>query len=403
MLTYLSTYRWHGVDSNGMLVKGAHIINNAKTLQTWLGEQDITLIDYKRKITLKFSNENKKLTKKQLHQIIYELALLLDSGINITQAIILLSNSYQYHSQLQSVLLTTQVYLEKGYRFSEALKMQKIYNDLIIITIDAGEKTNTLCKTLKELAAYQERMLKIHSQLLRALSYPIAVMSISFLITLIMLLFVVPQFKTIFHDFGSRMPIITHIIVWCSDFLKQKFMLLIAFIGTISLLAVVFYKKNKRYQQWSQKIITKLPIVKQVLTTAMLARWAQMTTTILHAGINIHEALEITSSCIGITFYEHSLRLAIEKIKAGQSLKQSLSSTALFPERVIELIAIGESSGNLIAMFAQIAKSYQQQFDLIVDKLGKWLEPAIMIILAILIGGIVIAMYLPIFQIGAAL
>lgn len=393
-------FSWRAVDADGMCVVGKTVSKNKRALKKELEDSHLTLLSAKTKTNISISLSRKTIKPQTQHDFIGELATLLRTNINISHALTLLNNTYKQDSDMQSIIRKTQQYLEQGMSFADALSKQHLFDTITIAMIKTGEQTGTLGNTLVELAQYQEKMNKIRSQLLRALSYPLIVLCASLCITLALLLFVVPQFESIFSDFGAQLPLLTRIIVDCANLITQQWysVVCIAMLGVI--LPVLCYRHSSTFQRGMQSILKRAPLLGSIINTAMLARWSQMTTTTLRSGIPIHQALEATSSCIGLAYYQRALEKTVMHIKSGLSLQQALIQVDIFPQRIVEMISIGEATGNLDAMFQQITLTYQEQFDSLIEHLSKWLEPVIMIILAALIGTIIIAMYLPVFQIG---
>ncbi len=393
-------FSWRAVDASGMCVIGKHVSKNLSTLKKELQDKDLTLLSIKQQTDISISFSQKTTKSQSQHNFIREIATLLRTNININHALILLNSAYQQDGDMQSIINTTQQHLEQGISFADALSKQNLFDTITIAMIKTGEQTGTLGNTLIELAQYQEKINKIRSQLLRALSYPLIVLCASLCITLALLLFVVPQFESIFSDFGAQLPLLTRIIVSCANLITQQWYVVLIIVLLSIIMPVFYYRHSSTFQQGLQHALKHTPLISPIINTAMLARWSQMTATTLRAGVPIHQALEATASCIGLTYYQRALETAVMHLKSGLSLQQALIQVDIFPQRIVEMISIGEATGNLDAMFQQITLTYQEQFDSLIENLSKWLEPVIMIILAALIGTIIIAMYLPVFQIG---
>ena len=267
----------------------------------------------------------------------------------------------------------------------------------------AGEQSGALETLLDKIATYKEKTEAIKKKIKKALTYPAAVLVVAVVVTTILLIFVIPQFEDLFQGFGADLPTFTRMVVDLSEFVRDQGWLLLIIIFAAGYSYLWTKKRSRRLREIEDKILLKLPIVGSILEKSAIARYARTLSTMFAAGVPLVEALESVAGATGNIVYEIGVLQMKDEVSTGQRLQQSMENTDLFPNMVIQMIAVGEESGSLDEMSAKVADFYEEDVDNAVDNLSSLLEPMIMAILGVLVGGLVVAMYLPIFKMGAVI
>ena len=399
--TATKIFEWQGLTKTGQKVNGEQAAINIFYAKALLRTQGITPVKVRLKRTLLFTHREKKIKAVDIAFFTRQLATLLAAGIPMVQALELIATS-QSNTTLEGVIIHIKTAVESGCTLTDALrKYPQYFNALYCNLIATGEQSGALENILHRIASYKEKTEILKSNIKKALLYPSAVLSVAMIVTTILLIFVVPQFETLFNGFGSHLPTFTLGVIALSKAL-QKYGLL-AFI--ILLCTVTFTKiairKSMRIAKCFDKFLLQIPIIGHILENAIIARFTRTLAITFAAGIPLVDALRSVASASGnLVYYEAALRMR-DDISAGQSFYAAMKSTQLFPNRVSQMIKIGEESGSLDTMLHKISDFYEQQVDTAVDGLSGLLEPLIMVTLGLLIGGLVIAMYLPIFKLGS--
>jgi len=294
--------------------------------------------------------------------------------------------------------------VQAGSSFSAALqKNPQQFDSLFCNLIYAGEQSGCLELMLENIAVYKERLESLKSKVKKALIYPVAVIAIALIITVILLLFVVPQFKAIFQSFGAPLPALTCAVIAISDFIFHYgwLLLLIAFTGFIGLLH--YWKRSEKFRLAFDKAQLKIPIIGQILTKAAIARFARTLSITFAAGLPLADALLSVAGTTGNLLYQQATGKIQAEVATGQQLGRAMQLTQLFPTMTLQMVTIGEESGTLDKMLAKVADFYEAEVNNAVDSLSSLLEPMIMVILGVLIGSLVVALYLPIFKLGSVI
>ncbi|MGD8310002.1 MAG: type II secretion system F family protein, partial [Chromatiales bacterium] len=301
------------------------------------------------------------------------------------------------------LLLGIKTDIEGGSSLAEALSKHPLYfDDLFINLVEAGEHAGVLESLLHKIATYKEKTESLKGKIKKALFYPAAVILVAILVTAIIMIFVIPQFEQLFSSFGTDLPAFTRAVIDLSEFVQSWWWAML--IGVIAV-AIAFgrvWKRSRKFRHAVDKMLLKTPILGVILHKAALARFSRTLSTMFAAGVPLVEALESVSGATGNVVYSDAVLRMREDVATGQSLQLSMQQQTLFPHMVIQMVSIGEESGSLDSLLAKVADFYEEEVDNAVDALSSLLEPLIMVILGVLIGSLVIAMYLPIFQLGAA-
>ena len=331
-----------------------------------------------------------------------QLATMLSAGVPLVQAFDIIGKGHENPS-MQAMLLSIKADIEGGDTLAEALKKKPLYFDeLFCNLVEAGEHAGVLETLLDKIATYKEKTESMKKKIKKALTYPIAVIVVAFVVTAILLLFVVPVFEDMFKSFGADLPAFTRMVVNMSEWLKEWWWIVLGII-ILAVYGFIFFKKRSRpFNHFLDKTLLKVPVVGLILNKSAIARFARTLSTMSAAGVPLVDALQSVAGACGNIIYAEAVMKMREEVATGQRLQFAMSQAKLFPHMVQQMVAIGEESGSMDAMLAKVADFYEEEVDNLVDNLSSLMEPIIMVVLGILIGGLIVAMYLPIFKMGAA-
>jgi type IV pilus assembly protein PilC len=305
---------------------------------------------------------------------------------------------------MQKLILDIKVSVEGGSSLHESLAKHPLYfDDLYVNLVEAGEQAGALESLLDKVATYKEKTEALKKKIKKALFYPTAVLAVAVIVTLILLLFVIPQFEALFKGFGADLPAFTRMVIDLSKFVQEQGWWMGLLTGGAFFVFFYFKKRSRALREFLDRLSLKLPVIGPILTKAAIARFARTLSTMFAAGVPLVEAMESVAGATGNIVYENAVMRMRDEVATGQRLQRAMENTALFPNMVVQMIAVGEESGSLDAMSAKVAEFYELEVDSAVDGLSSLLEPLIMAILGVLVGGLVIAMYLPIFKLGAVI
>jgi len=397
----IQTFEWTGIDKQGKRVKGKIRSPELRDAQTELVKQGIAVIAINAKKEFSISFGQPKIKSKNILLFTRYLSTMLFAGLPILQALDIIAQD-QDNISMQSFVIALRNNIASGKTLAESFaEYPEIFGGLYCSLIKAGEKSGSLDKILKRLAHYLERSETLKGKIKKALIYPAAIITISLLVSSIMLIFVVPKFQDMFKTFGAQLPLFTRMVVKLSDFMQAYWwLLLIMIVGGIWGLKVAIRKYERvRYviDSWSLKLFIIGPILKK----AIIARYTRTMSTTLEAGMPINEAMESIKNVMGNIIYTNAVEKIREDVISGHQFSSSMAATNLFPNMVVQMISVGEASGSLAEMLNKVADYYEEEVNNIVDGLSSLLEPLIMVLLGVIIGGLVIAMYLPIFKMGS--
>jgi type IV pilus assembly protein PilC len=392
-------FDWVGINSLGLRVKGKLSALSAQDAQIQLSRRGIESIrinkDY---FALLF---NKGLKQSEVVLLLQYIATMLLAGVTLPQAINIILKDNPTRA-LQDLLLCCKEDLIQGKPFYTSLaKFPKYFNSLSIGLIKNSEETGTLDITLKKLADYQEKKLTSHINLRRALYYPIGVLALCAIVVVVLLIFIVPQFVTLFQTFNSKLPFCTQLVINVSKLVQDYGFVFIFTIVLVWIICSLFIKKSKKCSYGIELLKLKCPFFGKMLQKVIVARLIRTLSTTLSVGVPLMDALAALVSIANHPFYRQAIIKVRAEIAAGQSLHHAIHLVGVFPGRVVQLIAIGEEAGTLDQMLDKLACFYEEEVDYSMANLNKLVEPAIMIFLGSIIGFFVMTMYLPIFKLGA--
>jgi type IV pilus assembly protein PilC len=328
---------------------------------------------------------------------------MLAAGIPQVQAFEIVGHGHENPS-MQKLILSIKSDVEGGSALAEALSKNPLYfDDLFVNLVAAGEQAGALETLLDKIATYKEKTEAIKKKIKKALTYPAAVLVVAFVVTIILLIFVIPAFEDLFKGFGADLPAFTRMVIDLSVFVRTQGWIL-AMLGGAGVFMFFYFKKRSRaMRHFLDRMSLRFPIIGPILRKAAIARYARTLSTMFSAGVPLVEALESVAGATGNIVYEIGVLRMKDEVSTGQRLQQAMENTDLFPNMVIQMIAVGEESGSLDDMSAKVADFYEEDVDNAVDNLSSLLEPMIMAILGVLVGGLVVAMYLPIFKMGSVI
>lgn len=401
----MSVYIWEGKTKQGTIQKGEMEAASESFVRTQLQRQRI--IPSKIKAKPKDLLENiaflqPKVTENDLVIFTRQLATMIDAGLPLVQALDILS-SQQENKTLKKILIQVKEDVEGGATFSDALgNHPKVFDDLYVNLVTAGEMGGILDSILNKLSVYIEKALKLKKQVKGAMVYPASIMGVAVVVVIVLLVFVIPVFEKMFSEFGSALPVPTQIVIKISEFFKSAILYLIA--GSI--VFVIAFKKfysTERGKSIIDDLILKLPIVGPLVRKVAVARFSRTLGTMVSSGVPLLDGLDITAKTAGNKTVENAVFFAKAGISEGRTIAEPLAETNVFPPMVVRMISVGETTGALDAMLTKISDFYDDEVDAAVSTLTSLLEPMLMVFLGVILGGLVIAMYLPIFKMASAI
>lgn len=395
-----SVFVWEGTDKRGNRVKGESQGQNANQIKAELRRQGINPLKVKTKPKPLFGGR-KKITPKEIAIFSRQLATMMSSGVPLVQAFEIIGRGHENPS-MRDLILTVKNDVEGGISLADALRKHPLQFDLLMCNlVHAGEQAGILESLLDKIATYKEKTEAIKGKIKKAMFYPTAVIIVAFIITAILLIFVIPQFQNLFSSFGADLPALTLFVVNLSKVFTEWWWAIFGGLGLAIYGLLETKKRSVAFNEGMQRISLKIPIIGNILTKAAIARYARTLSTMFAAGVPLVEAMESVAGAVGNVVYGKAVLKMRDEVATGQSLQVSMNQSGIFPNMVVQMVAIGEEAGSLDAMLAKVADFYEEEVDNAVDGLSSLLEPLIMSILGILIGGLVIAMYLPIFKMGS--
>jgi type IV pilus assembly protein PilC len=395
----LEAFTYKGVNRRGKKVDGEIKGTSIAEVKALLRQQGITPSGVKKKPKSLFG-DGKRITALDIAIFTRQIATMLGAGVPLVQSIDLIANGAENKS-LRTLMQKISVKIQAGLPLSETLREHpKYFDELYCDLVKSGEASGALDAIFDRLAIYKEKAEALKSKIKKAMFYPIAVLVIAGIVTSILLIFVVPQFAEIFAGFGAELPAFTQFVLGISELMQAYWWVVLAGLIATFYLVKKTYNNNLIFRTWADGRIIKLPVIGNILNKAAVARYARTLSTTFAAGVPLIEALESAAGASGNEVYKNAILFIREEVSSGNQMHIAMKQTKQFPEMVIQMVAIGEESGALDSMLAKVANIYEQEVDDAVDGLTALLEPMIMAVLGVVIGGLIIAMYLPIFQMG---
>jgi type IV pilus assembly protein PilC len=390
---------WEGTDKKGKRIKGKMLAVSEAAVKADLRKQGVLAKRVTKERQL-FKN-GKKVNTADIALFARQLATMLQAGIPMVQCFDIIGNGHEKPS-MQKLVLAVKADVEGGTSLHESLAKHPLYfDDLFVNLVEAGEHAGALETLLDKIATYKEKTEALKKKIKKAMFYPAAVLAVAIIVTVILLVFVIPQFESLFKDFGADLPAFTQMVIDLSKFVQTQGWWMLVLLG-VGVYAFLYFKKRSRpMRQFLDRMLLKMPVMGPIIVKAAIARYARTLSTMFAAGVPLVEALTSVAGATGnIVFEDATLRIR-DEVATGQRLQTCMQATGLFPNMVIQMIAVGEESGSLDQMSGKVADFYEADVDAAVDAMSSLLEPLIMAILGVLVGGLVVAMYLPIFKLGA--
>jgi type IV pilus assembly protein PilC len=392
-------FAWVGMDKKGNKVSGKSLAPDEAALRADLRRQGIAINRVKKQSTA-FKGGGK-VKPEDIAVFSRQLATMLGAGIPLVQAFEIVGNGNDKPA-MQKLILDIKQDVEGGTSLHEALAKHPLhFDDLFVNLVEAGEQAGALETLLDKIATYKEKTEALKKKIKKALFYPAAVMVVAVIVTVILLLFVIPQFESLFKGFGADLPAFTQFVIDMSRWLQNNWYIFFGIIAGAFYVFFYFQKRSRAMREFLDRAMLKFPIIGPILYKGAVARFARTLSTMFAAGVPLVEALESVAGACGNIVFENAVLKMRDEVATGQRLQRAMENTGIFPNMVIQMIAVGEEAGALDAMSGKVATFYEAEVDNAVDSMSSLLEPLIMAILGVLVGGLVIAMYLPIFKLGA--
>ncbi|MGH8435308.1 MAG: type II secretion system F family protein [Pseudomonas sp.] len=395
-----STFSWEGTDKKGSKIKGESNDQNPALVKAQLRKQGINPTKVRKKSASLFG-AGKKIKPIDIALFARQMATMMKAGVPLLQSFEIIGEGLD-NPNMRKLVDDIKQHVAAGNSFASALRTRPLhFDDLFCNLVDAGEQAGALEDLLDRVATYKEKTEALKAKIKKAMNYPIAVVVVSVIVTCILLLKVVPQFESVFSNFGAELPAFTQLVVALSRGLSEWWYVFLA-----GLVGFVFSfseakKRSEKFRDWLDRTMLKTPIVGDIIYKSSVARYARTLATTFAAGVPLVEALDSVAGATGNIVFKNAVNKVKQDVTSGMQLNFSMRGTGVFPSMAIQMTAIGEESGALDMMLDKVASYYETEVDNAVDGLTALMEPMIMSVLGVLIGGLVIAMYLPIFQLGA--
>lgn len=395
----LEAFVWEGKDRKGNKSKGEMASANIALVKAQLRKQGIMPDKVKKKPKPLFGG-SKKITPFDIAMLTRQLATMMKAGVPLVQSFDIVADGLE-NKGLQELVMSIRNDISSGTGFAASLrKHPKHFDDLYCNLVESGEKAGALEQMLDRIATYLEKTELLKKKVKKAMTYPIAVIVVAIIVTAILLVKVVPQFESLFQGFGAELPVFTQFVVELSDWMqKWWFVVLIGIVGSIFLFKEA-RRRSPKFSDFVDKWVLKLPVVGEILDKSAVAKFGRVLSTTFAAGVPLVDALESVSGATGNAVYRDAVHNIKNEVSSGTQLQAAMRNQDIFPVMAVQLTAIGEESGNLDEMLGKVAEHYEAVVDDMVDNLTALMEPMIMAVLGVLVGGLIVAMYLPIFQMG---
>jgi type IV pilus assembly protein PilC len=391
-------FSWEGRDKRGARIKGKSLAPDEQALRAELRRQGVAPSRIRKQ---RQGRKGGKVNAGDIAVFARQLSTMLAAGIPLVQAFEIVGNGNDKPA-MQKLVLDIKADVEGGTSLHEALGKHPLYfDDLFVNLVQAGEQAGALESLLDKVATYKEKTEALKKKVKKALFYPAAVLAVAVIVTVVLLVFVIPEFESLYKGFGADLPAFTQFVIGLSKFVQHQG-IYIAMVTAGAVWAFIYFKKRSRaMREFLDRLTLKLPVIGPIMRKAAIARYARTLSTMFSAGVPLVEALDSVAGACGNIVYEKGVLAMRDEVATGQRLQRSMENTGLFPNMVNQMIAVGEESGSLDEMSGKVATFYEAEVDNAVDAMSSLLEPLIMVILGVLVGGLVIAMYLPIFKLGS--
>jgi type IV pilus assembly protein PilC len=390
-------FAWEGKDKSGKTVRGELRAGGEAVVNVTLRRQGIMVT----KVRKKSYRSGKRIKEKDISLFTRQLATMMKAGVPLLQAFDIVGKGHANPS-VSKLVLDLRADIETGTSLNQAFRKFPLYFDALFCNlVAAGEQAGILEDLLTRLAIYKEKTLAMKAKIKSALMYPISILAVAFIVTAVIMIWVVPAFKEVFASFGANLPAPTLFVMALSAFFVSWWYVIFGGLGLAIWFFFYTWKRSVPMQRAMDRFMLRIPIFGEVIRKATIARWTRTLSTMFAAGVPLVESLDSVGGAAGNAVYADATRRIQNEVSTGTSLTAAMQNADVFPNMVTQMVSIGEESGALDAMLAKVADFYEEEVDEAVAALSSLMEPAIMVILGVLIGGLVIAMYLPIFKLGS--
>ncbi|HCH0556637.1 type II secretion system F family protein [Pseudoxanthomonas winnipegensis] len=397
----LAVFVWEGTDKRGVKMKGEQEARNANLLRAELRSKGISPTTLKPKPKPLFGGAGKPIKPSDIAFFSRQMATMMKSGVPIVTSLEIIGGGHK-NPRMKKMLDSLRADIEGGSSLSEAIsKFPVQFDELYRNLVRAGEGAGVLETVLDTVASYKENIEALKGKIKKALFYPAMTIAVAVLVSAILLIFVVPTFEKVFADFGAELPAFTMMIIAASHVAVDYWWLAMIIIVGGGIAAVMAFKRSPKFQHFMDRVVLKLPVIGAIMHNSAIARFSRTLAVTFRAGVPLVEALDTIAGATGNTVYEHAVHRIKDDVSVGYPVNMAMKQVNLFPHMVIQMTAIGEEAGALDTMLYKVAEYYEQEVNNAVDALSSLIEPMIMVVLGILVGGMVIGMYLPIFKLGA--
>jgi len=392
---------WEGNDKRGKKMRGEQAARNANLVRADLRKQGITPTMVKPKPKPMFGGGGSRITPKDIAVFSRQIATMLKSGVPIVQAMEIIGGG-QKNPKMRDLINGMRSDIESGSALSEALGKHPVqFDELFRNLVKAGESAGVLDTVLDTVATYKENIEALKGKIKKAMFYPAMVVAVALLVSAILLVFVVPQFKEVFANFGAELPAFTLLVINLSEFMVKYWFLIFGVIAGTIVAFIMLKKRSPAFAHFLDRLVLKLPVIGKIMHEAALARFSRTLAVTFAAGVPLVEALETVAGATGNTVYEQAVKRVRDDVAVGYQVNVAMKQTNLFPHMVVQMTAIGEEAGALDTMLYKVAEFYEMEVNNAVDALASLLEPIIVVMLGVIVGSMVVAMYLPIFKLAA--
>ncbi|KRG69957.1 type II secretion system F family protein [Pseudoxanthomonas dokdonensis] len=397
----LSLFVWEGVDKRGVKMKGEQSSKNVNMLRAELRKQGITPGVVKAKPKPLFGSAGKPITAKEIAFFSRQMATMMKSGVPIVGALEIIEGG-QKNVRMQKMVQQIRFDIEGGSSLTEAISKHPVqFDELYRNLVKAGEGAGVLETVLETIANYKENLETLKGKIKKAMFYPAMTIAVAIIVSAILLIFVVPQFEETFKGFGADLPAFTQLIVGASRFMVSYWWVILLLVVSSVFGFMFAFRRSPALQHTVDRWILKVPVIGEIMKNSAIARFARTTAVTFKAGVPLVEALDIVAGATGNLVYEKAVLRMRDDVAVGYPVNMAMKQTAVFPHMVIQMTAIGEEAGALDTMLFKVAEYYEQEVNNAVDALSSLIEPMIMVVIGVLVGGMVIGMYLPIFKLAA--
>jgi type IV pilus assembly protein PilC len=395
-------FTWEGLDRKGARIKGMSEGPSESYIKTQLRKQGINPIRVRKQSSI-FGKRKKSIGGQDIAIFSRQLATMMEAGVPLVQSLEIVGRGHA-NPAMGEMILSIKSSIEGGSSLAESLaKFPRYFDDLFVNLVDAGEKSGALETLLDKIATYKEKTESLKKKVKKALTYPAAVLVVAFIVTGILLYFVIPQFADLFKGFGADLPAFTKAVIALSNTVQQQGLYMVA--GAVGAFFAFreAHIRSATFRRFIDRVMLKIPIIGDILYKSAVARFARTLSTMFAAGVPLVEAMESVAKAAGNIIFTEAIMTMRDQVATGTQLQLTMQQTGLFPNMAVQMVAIGEESGSLDHMCAKVAEFYEEEVDVMVDNLTALLEPMIMVVLGGLVGSLVVAMYLPIFKLGQAI